>query len=200
MGSKEGSKAKLVAFPILKSVSMFLRINVKWLNDPPRPPRQRWPGFRSRGERRFQEGMAIWGSAASVALSVTASPFAYVTSGGNNVSVIDTATNMVVATVPTGDDPEGWPSPLTGNKPVTLRTLATPDALGLKTLNELARRLGLKIWINRKSVTRLAKAARPVRFGDACPSWQRRISTDCAPSPGKSSIRGRRYREELPAR
>jgi len=54
--------------------------------------------------------------------------------------VIDTATNMVVATVPMGDDPEGWPSPLTGNKPVTLRTLATPDALGLKTLNELARR------------------------------------------------------------
>ena len=31
---------------------------------------------------------------------------------------------------------------MTGKKPFTLRTLATPDALGLKTLNELARRLG----------------------------------------------------------
>ena len=46
--------------------------------------------------------------------------------------------------------------------------------------------------------TRLAKAARPVRFADAYPSWQRRISTDCAPSPGKSSIPGRRYREGAP--
>ena len=36
--------------------------------------------------------------------------------------------------------------------------------------------------------TRLAKAARRVRFGDACPSWQRRISIDCAPSPVKSSV------------
>ena len=96
--------------------------------------------------------------------------------------------------------PEGWPSPLTGKKPVTLRTLATPDALGLKTLNELARRFHREIWINRESVTRLAGAARPVRFGDACPSWQRRISTDCAPSPVISSTPGRRYREELPAR
>ena len=32
--------------------------------------------------------------------------------------------------------PEGWPSPLTGKKPVTFRTLATPDALGLKTRDE----------------------------------------------------------------
>ena len=118
----------------------------------------------------------------------------------NNVSVINTATNMVVATVPMGDDPQGWPSRLTANKPVTLRTLATPDALGLKTLNELARRLGLEIWVYRESVTRLAKATRPVRFGYACPSWQRRISTDCAPSPVISSTPGRRYREELPAR
>jgi hypothetical protein len=46
---------------------------------------------------------------------------------------------MVVATVPMGDDPRGMVVTLTGNKPVTPRTLATPDALGLKTLNELAR-------------------------------------------------------------
>jgi YVTN family beta-propeller protein len=46
----------------------------------------------------------------------------------NNVSVIDTATNMVVATVPMGDDQE-WPSRLAANKPVTLRTLATPTSL-----------------------------------------------------------------------
>jgi hypothetical protein len=94
--------------------------------------------------------------------------------------VIDTATNM-------------WrrPSPLTGNKPVSL---ATPDALGLKTLNELARRFHRENWINRESVTRLAKATRPVRFGDACPSWQRRLSTDFAPSPVISSTPGRRYR------
>jgi YVTN family beta-propeller protein len=47
----------------------------------------------------------------------------------NNVSVIDTATNMVVATVPMGDDPRGVAVTLTGNKPVTLRTLATPTSL-----------------------------------------------------------------------
>ena len=118
----------------------------------------------------------------------------------NNVSVIDTATNMVVATVPMGDDPRGVAVTLTGNKPVTPRTLATPDALGLKTRDELARHFRREIWINRESVTRLAKAARQARFGDACPSWQRRLSTDFAPSPVISSTPGRRYREELPAR
>src|SRR5208337_5126359 len=65
--------------------------------------------------------------------------------------------------------------------------------------NELATGVGTcrKRTVRRKceSFIRLAEAARPVGFGDACPSWQRRISTDCAPSPGKSSIRGRRYRE-----
>jgi hypothetical protein len=52
--------------------------------------------------------------------------------------VIDTATNMVVATVPMGDDPR---KVLTGKKPVTPRTLATPDALGLKTRSGGAKRL-----------------------------------------------------------
>ena len=114
--------------------------------------------------------------------------------------MIDTATNMVVATVPMGDDPRGVAVTLMGKKPFTLRTLATPDALGLKTLNELARRFHREILVYRESVTRLAGAARQARFGDAYPSWQRRISTDFAPSPGKYAIRGRRYREELHAR
>ena len=43
------------------------------------------------------------------------------------------------------------------------------------------------------AVTRPAKAARRVRFGDGCPSWQ--ISTDCAPSPVKSSTLALRYWE-----
>jgi hypothetical protein len=47
------------------------------------------------------------------------------------------------------------------------------------------------------AVTRPAKAARRVRCGDGCPSWQRRISTDCAPSLVKSSPLALRYREGL---
>src|ERR1700730_1676914 len=39
---------------------------------------------------------------------------------------------------------------------------------------------------SRPSIIRPAKAARQVRFGDVCRSWQRPISTDCAPSPVKS--------------
>jgi YVTN family beta-propeller protein len=39
--------------------------------------------------------------------------FVYVTnSTSNNVSVISTASNTVVATIPVGDGPEAWPSPL----------------------------------------------------------------------------------------
>ncbi len=41
--------------------------------DGPRPPRRRWPGFRSWGGRGFQEALMIWavsGSAAGAALSV----------------------------------------------------------------------------------------------------------------------------------
>ena len=42
------------------------------------------------------------------AVAAEAAPFAYVTnSGSNNVSVIDTATNTVVATVPVGENPWG---------------------------------------------------------------------------------------------
>jgi hypothetical protein len=47
----------------------------------------------------------------------------------------------------------------------------------------------------RTPVIRPAKAARQVRFGDVCRSWQRPISTDCAPSPVKSSILLPRCRE-----
>jgi YVTN family beta-propeller protein len=45
---------------------------------------------------------------ASMASRAEATPFAYVVNTGfNNVSVIDTATNTVVATVPVGDFPTG---------------------------------------------------------------------------------------------
>jgi phage terminase Nu1 subunit (DNA packaging protein) len=47
----------------------------------------------------------------------------------------------------------------------------------------------------RSPVIRPAKAARQVRFGDVCRSWRRPTSTDCAPSPLKSSILQPRYRE-----
>ncbi len=95
---------------------------------------------------------------------------------------------MVVATVPMGKE--------------TCHPADAGDAgrPWLEGLNELARRFHREIWINRESVTRLAKAARQARFGDACPSWQRRLSTDFAPSPAISSTPGQRYREELPAR
>src|SRR5437016_2204444 len=47
-------------------------------------------------------GMALW------AMPARAAPFAYVTNGGDNtVSVIATATNTVVATVPVGRNPNG---------------------------------------------------------------------------------------------
>jgi len=46
----------------------------------------------------------------------------------NNVSVIDTATNIVVATVPTGDDPRGVAVTSDGKQTCHLRTPATPDA------------------------------------------------------------------------
>ncbi len=36
-----------------------------------------------------------------------------------NVSVIDTATNTVVATVTVGASPQGWPSPRMGNTPMS---------------------------------------------------------------------------------
>ncbi len=42
------------------------------------------------------------------AVAAEAAPFAYVTNqGSTNVSVIDTASNTVVATVPVGTSPEG---------------------------------------------------------------------------------------------
>ena len=43
-----------------------------------------------------------------------------------------------------------------------------------------------------RPVTPLAEAARPARFAGECPFWQRRISTDGAPSRAKSSTPGRR--------
>ena len=46
--------------------------------------------------------MAISGSPASVAFSAKAAPFAYVTSGGNDVLVIATATNAVGTTIAGG--------------------------------------------------------------------------------------------------
>jgi YVTN family beta-propeller protein len=46
----------------------------------------------------------------AMALPVEAAPFAYVTNAGDGtVSVIDTATNTVVATVPVGKDRRGSP-------------------------------------------------------------------------------------------
>jgi YVTN family beta-propeller protein len=49
-----------------------------------------------------------------------AAPFAYVTNFiDGTVSVIDTATNTVVATVAVGPPPLGSPSPLTGNTPMS---------------------------------------------------------------------------------
>src|SRR5438105_1116204 len=43
-----------------------------------------------------------------LASSISAAPFAYITNGGSNsVSVIDTATNRVVATIPFGSNPRG---------------------------------------------------------------------------------------------
>ena len=47
-------------------------------------------------------------------------PFAYVTNhDSRTVSVIDTATNTVVATVPVGISPQESPSPRTGNTPMS---------------------------------------------------------------------------------
>ena len=55
--------------------------------------------------------MAVW-LALTMALALStwpaeAAPFVYVTNHANNVSVIDTATNNVVATVPVGSLPAG---------------------------------------------------------------------------------------------
>ena len=48
-------------------------------------------------------------------VSAGAQPFAYVTNGrSNSVSVINTTTNTVVATVAVGIHPLGWPSLRTG--------------------------------------------------------------------------------------
>ena len=113
--------------------------------------------------------------------------------------MIDTATNMVVATVPMGDDPRGVAVTPDGKETCHL---SDPGDTGRPWLED-ARRVWPAVSTARFgfiAVTRLAGAARPVRFGDAYPSWQRRISTDFAPSPGKYAIRGRRYREELPER
>ena len=57
-----------------------------------------------------------------------AAPFAYVTNGDDStVSVIDTATNTVVATVPVGNDPLGSPSPRMGNTPMSRMKSPTPS-------------------------------------------------------------------------
>jgi YVTN family beta-propeller protein len=51
-----------------------------------------------------------------MALPAEAAPFAYVSnSGGETVSVIDTATNTVVATIPGGLTQQGSPSPRMGH-------------------------------------------------------------------------------------
>ena len=48
-----------------------------------------------------------------------AAPFAYVANfTDTTVSVIDTATNTVVATVPVGNNPRGSPSPRMENTPM----------------------------------------------------------------------------------
>jgi YVTN family beta-propeller protein len=48
-----------------------------------------------------------------------AAPFAYVTNGGSSVSVIDTATNTVVATVGVGSLPFGVAVTPDGNTPMS---------------------------------------------------------------------------------
>ena len=54
---------------------------------------------------------------ALAACPAEAAPFLYVTNAGDNtVSVIDTATNTVVATIPVGNFPGGSPSPRMGQR------------------------------------------------------------------------------------
>ena len=61
-----------------------------------------WWTFASRGAGLF---LSLWASAAGMA---HAAPFAYIPNFGSaNVSVIDTAINAVVATVPVGSSPHG---------------------------------------------------------------------------------------------
>jgi YVTN family beta-propeller protein len=56
----------------------------------------------------------------AMAAPAEAQPFAYVANDASNVvTVIDTATNTVVATVPVGNGPEGSPSPRMGNMPTS---------------------------------------------------------------------------------
>ncbi len=63
----------------------------------------------------FQVGSraSSWIVAVGVALAVIcassphAAPFAYITNDSNNVSVVDTATNTVIATIPVGNSPVG---------------------------------------------------------------------------------------------
>ena len=69
------------------------------------PEAARWPHCLRRRSNVLR-WLGLWGGLLAGLGLAQAAPFAYIPNGGSdNVSVIDTATNTVVATVPVGDLP-----------------------------------------------------------------------------------------------